>query len=398
MDTYQSAEMMLKRFTPMRPVVALRPHSVKRAAHWFLQHFAGKVLYAIKANNSQPIIEALYDAGIRCFDVASLSEIEQVCSLNDVDIYIMNPVKSRDLIAKAYFDFGVRNFALDCEAELEKINEVTDFAKDLNLFVRIACDNSTAHVHLNRKFGIAMENVASLLLQTRRYAQRLGLTFHIGSQAMVPSCYGHVMDNISALISHSGVLPDSIDIGGGFPSAYANMTPPALDQYMLEIERAFERMNVVETCELLCEPGRALVAEAVSAIVQVDLRKENFLYINDGAYGLLYDAAHYDFVHPVRKIDSNTVYSTHKPFSFYGPTCDSADFMPGPYLLPDNIGEGDFIEIGQLGAYAEVFRTQFNGYGQYDYVQLLDEPMLSLYQPENEKVPEYSVSANEEVS
>lgn len=383
MDIYHSATDMLHVYAPDIPVVGLRPHAAKRAALWFLNTFPGKVLYAVKANSRKIILDTLYNAGIRCFDIASHAELELISTYPKADIYAMNPIKSRRFIAQAYYDYGVRNFALDCEAELEKILSETGNAKDLNLFVRLTCDTKGAHICLDRKFGISPHTASNLLSAVRRVSERLGLTFHVGSQAMQPSAYRKALHMVNALITQSGVLPDIIDIGGGFPSLYANMTPPPMDTYISEISHAFEQMNVVETCELLCEPGRALVAEAVSAVVKVDLRKENALYINDGAYGLLYDAAHYNFIFPTRlRSNRKGQLGVLAPFVFFGPTCDSADFMPGPFSLPNCIQEGDYIEIGQLGAYAEVFRTSFNGYGQYDVVQFEDDPMVSLYQSE----------------
>ena len=380
MGTFKSAEEFLRLHSPVRPVLGLRPHAARRAARWFQHHFPGKTLYAVKANPMPIIIDALYKEGIRDFDVTSMPEVEQMAAFPQVTLYFMNPVKSRATIAKAYYEYGVRIFALDCRAELEKISEATGAARDLTLFVRIACEGRGSRIPLARKFGADPDEVVDLLLAARSSAEWLGVSFHVGSQAMEPCRYREAMHHIDALIVESGVLPDIIDVGGGFPSAYTNLSPPPLGHYVSEIKGCFDSMNVFETCELICEPGRALVAEASSVIARVELRRGGALYLNDGAFGSLFDAAHFGFVYPVVLLpQAPRSTGALKPFLFYGPTCDSFDLMPGPFYLPGCVREGDFIEIGQLGAYGHVLGTRFNGHGLYDEVILRDEPMMTMY-------------------
>ena len=381
MHQYTCALDLIHNTSPSQPVIILRPKSAKKATDWFLKNFPGKTLYALKANNNPVIVNALYESGIRNFDVASLSEIEQASAYDDAVLYLMNTVKSRRLISEAYHKYGVRNFALDSLEELKKICQETGHAKDLNLFVRLSCSSKGAKIALDNKFGCGEEEAIDLLMATRKIATRLGITFHVGSQSMLPERYSEAMEGISALVAKSGVLPDIIDVGGGFPSIYPDMVPPSLDNYISVIDKAFECMKVVETCELLCEPGRALVAEAGSTLVKVEQRRERYLYINDGAYGTLHDAAHYNFNYPARLIrEIDGPLGSLQPFSLYGPTCDSADYMPGPFHLPSCVNEGDYIEIGQLGAYGEVMKTDFNGFGTYAYAILNDEPILSMYE------------------
>ena len=380
MGAFESATELLRTCSPVKPVVMLRPNAVRSAALWFQEHFPGRVLFALKANNMPDVVTELYRSGIKSFDVASISEIRQISNYSDVEIYLMNPVNPRAVIAEAYYEHGVRNFCLDCPQELEKILEVTNRAKDLNLFVRIACESFGAQIALENKFGVSQRQAVDLLLAARSASVRLGITFHVGSQSMIPESFSQALDNVSTLITHAGVLPEMIDVGGGFPSIYPGMAPPSLKTYINAIHTAFERMNVFETCELMCEPGRALVAESGSLLVQVVQRKGSSLYINDGAYGALHDAAHYGFVYPTRLVrPAQAPFGVLKPFSFYGPTCDSADYMQGPFLLPECIEEGDYIEIGQLGAYGHVMGTRFNGFGDYDYALLEDQPMISMY-------------------
>lgn len=384
MDIYQSAAEVIRSFPVEQPVLALRPHAAARAARWFLDNFPGQTLYAMKANDAPIIVDALYGAGIRHFDVASPAELHQAAALPGVSLHVMHPVKSRRFIAEAYYDFGVRTFALDSEEELQKILEETGHARDLTLVVRMACPSTFSEIPLEGKFGIHWHQAPALLGKTRQAADSLGVTFHVGSQTMGTQGYGQALRSVSQQIVRAGTLVDIVDVGGGFPSRYPGMEPPALDAYMREIETAFEAMAVGQSCELWCEPGRALVAEAESVIVKVEARRGNTLYINDGSFGTLYDASHCKWVFPARAISAQGDEMAEwglTGFDLYGPTCDSADYLPGPFMLPGAIREGDFIEIGNIGAYGRVMASRFNGYGRYDDIIVTDEPLLSMYGP-----------------
>jgi len=390
MDVFTSAAEFLRHRRPERPVLALRPHAAERAASWFIANFPGRVLYAAKANDAPEIIEALVKAGIRGFDVASLVEIERLARIADAELFFMNPVKSRGAIVRAYREYGVRSFAFDSDDELDKIVEETGGAEDLELYLRVACPNTHSLIPLEGKFGASAAAAPALLLRARQIARRLGITFHVGSQAVVPAAFGEALRQIGQLIVTSGVMLDAIDIGGGFPSRYPHSDPPELSSYMEEVVRAADELAVKHSCELLCEPGRALVAEVESVIVRVDARRDHSLYINDGAFGTLFDAAYLGFRFPARLMPSSRrKLKSLAEFALYGPTCDSDDHMHGPFLLPDCVREGDYIEIGQIGAYGRVMATHFNGFGEYDEVVLTDEPMLSMY-PEQASAEEQS--------
>jgi ornithine decarboxylase len=395
MERYRNAEHLLDIAHREQPILAFRPHAAARASRWFLDNFPGRVLYAVKANDAPHVLGALNGAGIRDFDVASMTELESVAGIAGAIAHAMNPVKSRAFIRRAYFDHGVRTFSLDSAAELEKILDETGQARDLTLFVRFACNSAFSEIPLENKFGISWHEAADLLSRTRQSAERLGLTFNVGSQAMSPEAYGHALRTTSQHIVHAGVLADVIDIGGGFPSVYPGLEAPALSSYMDEINEVFDQIAVGWNCELWAEPGRALVAESESLIVRVDARRGNTLYINDGSFGVLYDAAHLDFVFPCRRIgDESRNRQTLAPFALYGPTCDSADFMKGPFYLPADIAEGDHVEFGNLGAYGRVMAAKFNGCGHYDEVELEDEPMLTAY-GEHEAAAGQASSASE---
>jgi ornithine decarboxylase len=367
---------------------------VALAARWFQDNFKGDVLYAVKANPSPWVVETLWNNGVRGFDVASIPEIELVANAAPgARMAFMHPVKSRAAISKAYFDYGVRTFSLDCHEELEKIIAATGNAKDLNLMVRLAVTTEGAAYTLSGKFGVSTDQAPSLLLATRRATEELmGVAFHVGSQCMRPTAYQAAMAQASRALVRAGVFADVVDVGGGFPSVYPGMTPPALEDYVDSIHRGFEDMKVHETTELWCEPGRALVAESSSILAKVELRKGDALYLNDGSYGSMFDATHSRWPFPVKLVrpDQGEVAVNDgelKPFRFYGPTCDSIDHMPGPFWLPADVDEGDYVEIGMLGAYGVAMNTRFNGYGDTETAIVDDAPMASMYGLAKRSIP-----------
>ncbi len=381
MVTYHGSLDLVRERSPERPVALVRPGVVALAANWFQTNFKGEVFYAVKANPSPWVISTLAKAGLRAFDVASIPEIERVRAIvPDARLAFMHPVKSRRAIAQAYSDHGVRTFSLDCEDELEKILDATGGAKDLNLIVRMAVQTEGAQYGLSGKFGVSTDDAPALLLAARRATQDLmGVSFHVGSQCMRPSAYPAAMAQCSRALARAGVFADVVDVGGGFPSVYPGMIPPDLSEYVAAIDRGFEDMLVHPTTELWCEPGRALVAESSSVLAKVDLRKGDALYLNDGAYGNLFDATHAKWPFPTRLVRDGEAAKETRPFRFYGPTCDSIDAMPGPFHLPADVREGDYIEIGMLGAYGVAMTTGFNGYGETDTVVARDAPMASMY-------------------
>jgi len=369
----------------------VRPDAVSVAARWFQSEFKGDVFYAVKANPSPWVICELATAGVRSFDVASLNEVELVAEhAPGSRMAFMHPVKSRAAISAAYFDHGVRTFSFDTHEELAKILDSTGNAKDLNLIVRMGVQAEGAAYSLSGKFGVEMHNAPALLLAARRATQDLmGVSFHVGSQCMRPTAYQAAMAQASRALVRAGVLADVVDVGGGFPSIYPGMVPPDLSEYLAAIDRGFAEMMVHETTELWCEPGRALCAEASSLLVKVELKKGDALYLNDGSYGSLFDAAHMKWPFPVKLYRKNgeVVEEGLKPFRFYGPTCDSVDHMPGPFWLPESVDEGDYIEIGMLGAYGVAMSTRFNGFGETDTVEVQDAPMASMYGLAKRSIP-----------
>jgi ornithine decarboxylase len=371
---------------PVQPVTLLRPHAARRAARFFVEKFPGRSLYAVKANPSPDLLQVLWDGGVTHFDVASIGEVRLVAgTLPQATLCFMHPVKAEEAIAEAYFQHGVRTFSLDSMEELDKIVAATSTdgvaASDLNLLVRLRVSSEHAKLSLASKFGAAADEQKALLIAARQAADALGLCFHVGSQAMTPAAYAEAMGRVRDAIVEAAVTVDIVDVGGGFPSSYPGMEPPALETYFAVIHEAFEKLPISYSAELWCEPGRALCAEYASVLVRVEKRRGDELYINDGAYGTLFDAAHIAWRFPVALVREPESDTRDMAFSFYGPTCDDLDRMAGPFDLPADVQAGDYIEIGMLGAYGSAMRTGFNGFGSAtaSAVIVTDEPMASLY-------------------
>src|SRR5689334_17620731 len=369
---------------PVQPVTLLRPHAARRAARFFVEKFPGRSLYAVKANPSPELLQILWDSGVTHFDVASIGEVRLVHDvLPDAVLCFMHPVKAEEAIAEAYFGHGVKTFSLDTLEELEKIVRATSTdgmaASDLNLLVRIRVSSEHAKLSLASKFGADPREVSALLMAARQAADALGICFHVGSQAMTPAAFAEAMVLVREAIVQAAVTVDIVDVGGGFPSSYPGMEPPPLETYFAVIHQAFEALPISYSAELWCEPGRALCAEYASVLVRVEKRRGNELYINDGAYGALFDAAHIGWRFPVKLIRETESETRDMEFSFYGPTCDDLDHMAGPFLLPADVEAGDYVEIGMLGAYGCAMRTGFNGFGSDLKVLADDEPMATLY-------------------
>ncbi|HYI42602.1 MAG TPA: type III PLP-dependent enzyme [Sphingomicrobium sp.] len=374
---------------PAQPVTLIRPHAARRAAGFFVEEFPGRSLYAVKANPSPDLLQILWAAGVTHYDVASIGEVRLVAAtLPHAVQCFMHPVKSEEAIAEAYFEHGVRTFSLDTLDELEKIVATTATdgvpATDLNLLVRLRVSSDHAKLSLASKFGAEPGEVKQLLFAARQAADALGICFHVGSQAMSPTAYAEAMARVRDAIVEAAITVDIVDVGGGFPSCYPGMEPPPLENYFAVIHAAFEALPISYSAELWCEPGRALCAEYASIVVRVEKRRGNELYINDGAYGTLFDAAHIGWRYPVRLLRGQDSRARPVEFSFYGPTCDDLDHMAGPFELPADTAAGDYIEIGMLGAYGSAMRTGFNGFGT-EHVEIVeDEPMASLYGAEVE--------------
>jgi ornithine decarboxylase len=383
MQKFKSVEELINQLKPEKPIYCIRKKSVLTASNFFQKNFPGEILYAVKTNPHPVIIKTLIESGINQFDVASVEEIKQVRKFSSsAKCSFMHTIKSPESIKRAYFEFGIKTFSLDTKEELIKIINNTNNAKDLELFVRIAVSNEHAEIDLSKKFGALNSEALGLLRLAKQYAKKVGLSFHVGSQCMHPISYAKGITEIGNIIKKTKIIPDYINVGGGFPSIYPDLVPDNLIAYFNEIKKSLENLKIENMPKIICEPGRALVAESGSTIVRVNLRKKQNLYINDGTYGTLFDAGTPNIVYPSKMIKENSSKIISKKmtaFSFFGPTCDSMDYMKGPFVLPNNIRENDYIELGQLGAYGLTFRTHFNGFYSDEVYEVEDDPIMSLY-------------------
>ena len=389
MQKFKSVEELVNQLRTDKPVYCIRKKSILSASKFFQKNFPGKILYAVKTNPHPEVIKTLLKSGINQFDVASVEEIKAVRKFDQVSkCSFMHTIKSREDISEAYFKYGVKTFALDTKDELIKIIESTSNAKDLELFVRVAVSNEHAEIDLSKKFGAINSEAAGLLRLVKQHSKKIGLSFHVGSQCMHPISYSKGISEIANIIKKTKIVPDYLNIGGGFPTIYPDLIPPSLESYFDEIKKGLENLKIEKLPEIICEPGRALVAESGSTIVRVNLRKKQKLYINDGTYGTLFDAGTPNIVFPSKMIKDNSNKIISKKltaFDFYGPTCDSMDYMKGPFLLPNNIKENDYIELGQLGSYGLTFRTQFNGFYSDKIYEVEDNAIMSLYNKDSNK-------------
>ena len=387
MQKFESVDKIVDELKPVNPIYCIRKNSINTACNWFNKNFPGKVLYAVKTNPHEEVIKEIKNSGIDKFDIASIEEIKIIKKIvPDAECFYMNTIKSREHIREAYFNYNIKNFALDTKDELLKIIEATENAQDLNLFVRISISNEHAEIDLSKKFGALSSEVLGLFRLTKAHSAKVGLSFHVGSQCMHPISYTKGIGEMGNIIKKTNIIPDFINIGGGFPTIYPDLRPQSLNNYIFEIKKALNNLKLEKQPVLMCEPGRALVAESGSTIVKVVLRKKQKLYINDGTYGSLFDAGFPNIVFPARMIQNGRIISKKlTAFNFYGPTCDSMDYMKGPFILPNNIKEGDYIELGQLGAYGITFRTKFNGFFSDQIFEVEDKAIISMYEKEDAK-------------
>ena len=366
---------------PEEPVHCIRPHTLARTARAVVAAFPGDVLYAVKCNAEPAVLRALWAGGVRRFDCASPAEIVLVRQMFPAAaIHFMHPVKGRAAIRDAWARHGVRDFALDSMDELAKLRAeigATGVGGDASLIVRIALPKGGAVLDLSGKFGAMPADAAALLRACRPHAARLGVSFHVGSQCLDPLAWRRALAIAGDVIRAADVAIDIVDVGGGFPVAYPGMEPPPVGAFIAEIEDGFERLGLAGDVCLWAEPGRALVAGGGSLVVQVQQRRGDALYVNDGVYGALADAGTLGFRYPVRAVrpEGAALSGRIADFRFFGPTCDSMDAMRGPFALPEDIAEGDWIEIGQLGAYGAALRTGFNGFDRARIAEVGDAPL-----------------------
>jgi ornithine decarboxylase len=379
--SYPDAGEVARLLQPSYPVYCLRPHVFERAARTFVEQFPGTTLYAVKCNPHPAVLRALHAGGVHAFDTASLGEIARVAeTFDDAECFFMHPVKPRPAIASAHRVFGVLHYVVDHMAELHKLAHQVRGAPEVTVMVRLkTAESAGAFYHLSAKFGAETQEAAQILAEVARLGMKPGLAFHVGSQCLEPDAYTQAIAQAGTVAAQAGVRLAAVDVGGGFPAVYLGTQAPDLSDYMSAIRHALARLDLPDDCRVLCEPGRALVADGQSLLVQVQLRKGQQLYINDGVYGSLSEMTAADVRYPARliRLAGGRIATSSAPeatFDAHGPTCDSLDMIPKAFRLPDDVREGDWIEIDRVGAYSNALATDFNGFRPDTFVEVRNEP------------------------
>ena len=356
---------MIDELRPTEPVFCLRRAELCAMAARFVSAFPGRTLYAVKCNPHPFVLKTLFESGIRDFDVASLEEIKLIDRLfgKAAGIFFNNPMKPRATVREASEAYGVRFYTIDHGSELDKICDEARRDDDLIVAVRIATRSRDARYALSTKFGAPPEAAADLLRAVHAAGFRAGLSFHVGSQCLAADAFTRALATCGQVIREAGVPIAMLNVGGGFPAPYPGDSVANLEQYLAAVILGHRDLHLPSSCLLLCEPGRSLVATAGSVVAQVLLRKGRDLYINDGIFGNLQELRSPKERRPVRLVRLGSQPSPQLcDFRVYGPTCDSDDVLAAPFTLPEDVEEGDWLEIGMMGAYSHALRTRFNGF------------------------------------
>lgn len=371
LDTYSTTADLIAHCQPEEPVNCLSPAILDEHVAYFREQFPGTVAFAVKANPATPLLERLCDAGITHYDVASVTEIEQLRAVSEgLTLLYDNPVKSRQELDQAYNGFAVRNFAVDDLLELEKLHDVIGNDRDVEISVRFNAGESTAVYDLGRKFGATVEDAALILAAAEKKGYRVALTFHPGSQCTTANAYNQYIASAADIEKAAKVRIEMLNIGGGFPTVYPNSNAPMLSDIFTEVGQQFDRSFANRDLELVCEPGRALVDPAISILTRVKHRRvEPVVFLNDGIYGGFMEQLLSRVEMPTRVFRGTELLEGEQAFfKVFGPTCDSLDVFSYDIALPSNIQEGDWVEFGEMGGYGSSTATHFNGYGTGDYV------------------------------
>ncbi len=376
LERFSSVGDMIRANQPEESVYCICDGAIRDNARRFQTRFSGTVLYALKANPMKEVTDVLYDAGIEHFDTASLPEISMIAERYPrATTYFMHPVKGWSAIREAYDQYGVRHFVVDHADEVRKMDEVLGQEKARPvLVVRLSTPSKDATFNLSEKFGARPEEAVELMRDAFGRGFPVGLCFHVGSQCLTTDGYEAAFDLTAQVLAKSNIPIQCLDVGGGFPASYETVSPPSLETFLEVISTRVDALNLPPECHVMCEPGRALVANAMSVVTQVQLRRDSTLYITDGIYGTL-GGSRLGLHFPVRAytVDGELASENQAAFTVFGPTCDSLDVLPYKLSLPTAITSGEWIEFGMQGAYGPATRTDFNGFMPHRYCYV-DQP------------------------
>ena len=361
---FESVEALLQAHRPTEPVYCLFPRVYTENAAAFVGGFPGRVLYAIKANDHPTVLRAIHAGGVRHFDCASLPEIAAVRAVCDESTcYFMTPVRLRGAAALAHGEYGVRHFMVDHPQGIALLEQEIDLSTAV-VFARMAVFHDSAMISLSNRFGAPPDEVPAIMRAIADAGAEPALAFNVGSSVTSPDAYRHSLALADRVLRALPFRVRLLDIGGGFPRAYPGFEVPPLADYFNAIAADAASLPLAEGAEIFAEPGRALAAPGLSAVVEVRLRKDNRLFLNDGMYGIFWELrfpGHKRY--PVRTFrDGRVIGGATASFRLFGPTCDSSDELPGDVDLPADIRPGDYLEFGCIGAYSLSGRTAFNGF------------------------------------
>lgn len=367
-ETWSDPIAHLVRQVPDEPVLYFSPDRLQATARAFREGFAGLVTYAVKANPGEEVLANLVAAGITAFDVASPEEMRAVRALcPDAVLHYHNPVRSPEEVAVAAA-LGVRAYSVDCPRELDKL--AGRVARGAEMSVRLALPVRGAAYDFGAKFGLGPEGAAALLAEVAARGYLPSITFHPGTQCADPAAWGAYIGVAAQVARKAGVRLHRLNVGGGF-AAHRTGQAPDLAPIFAHVGAEVARHFGADAPALVCEPGRAMVAEAFTLGLRVKaIRESGAVFLNDGVYGSLTEIRDIGAPDRVRVIDPDGTARRGAPVPrvVFGPTCDSIDRLPDPLPLPADMEEGDHVLIAGMGAYSRALSTRFNGYGLRDVV------------------------------
>lgn len=372
--TIASVAEMLRTRRPVSPVYCIYPQVYRETARQFVDGFPGRVLYAVKANDHPDVVRLLYEGGVTHFDCASVPEVELVRTVcGDATPYFMIPVRLRGAAREAQDRFDVRHFMVDHVSGIALLSNEIDMRRAV-VFARMAAHHESAMQDLSTKFGASPDDTPELLQRIADTGAEPALAFNVGSGVTSVDAYSYAIELAEAVLRRLPFEIRLVDIGGGYPKPYPGFVVPPLEAYFDRIRDAASSLPLAGDGEILGEPGRALAAPGLSAVVEVLLRKESRLYLNDGMYGIFWELRFRGHDrYPVRTYrEGRPLAGSPRQFKLYGPTCDGTDVMPGLVELPGDVRPGDYLEFGSIGAYSLAGRTAFNGHFSDDVVTVTD--------------------------
>ncbi len=361
----------LARVRPDAPLLFLSPATLQATARRFLTGFPGLVTFAVKANDRAEVLANLDTAGLSTFDVASPGEMRAVRAMNpNAVLHYNNPVRSLAEVA-AGIEMGVASWSVDDEGELDKLSQVPRGAE---IAVRFALPVKGAAYDFGEKFGANPARAVDLLRRVAAEGWRPALCFHPGTQCEDAGAWESYIAEAARIAARAGVRIARLNVGGGF-AAHRHGAAPDLEAVFARIKAAVTRAFGGEAPALVCEPGRAMVAEAFTLAARIKGMRQDggTVFLNDGIYGGLIDLRDMGLTGRIQVLasDGSTRKGLGRARRIFGPTCDSLDRLPDGLELPEDTVVGDYVLFAGMGAYSVAMSTCFNGYGLRDVVTVL---------------------------